>query len=76
MADGWPRFDLRSIALGNVEEASLAAVASGFGYGDAPRHDTAAGRCAGETMACDVARIVEAWERKGGDWERRPELEG
>jgi hypothetical protein len=36
-----------------------------FGYGDPPPHGDELGRCAGETMHCDLVAVIEFWRRDG-----------
>jgi len=70
---GSPLYTFRS-AFGKWEvvQHSLEKLARGFVFGDPPRHGCPG---AGETMSCVERRIVEAWERVGFEWVRRPEHE-
>jgi hypothetical protein len=44
-------------------------------YGDAPCWRLGESQCAGTMMASTPLRVVEFWERCGGQWVRRSELE-
>lgn len=73
---GWDRIDLRAVLAGKQPDdcvRSLGRLASGFDYGDPPRHDCPG---AGETMGSDLDRLLEVWERPDLDWCRRSRLEG
>ena len=81
VAGGWTRYDLWANSHGSgPAENTLEDLADRFHYGDAPHHDYVSknytGGCAGTTMNSIPRRIVEAWERKKFDWERREDLEG
>jgi len=68
VADSWPRFDM---SAKTISEHVLAELVDSFDYGDPPRHDIEAGRCAGETMSSDLVRIVEVWESVRFEWVQR-----
>lgn len=73
---GWQKIDLFALVTGREDSVvrSVEALVAGFDLGDPPRHDCPG---AGERMFCDLAEIVEVWERPGaGEWVRRADLEG
>lgn len=66
VGEGWPRYSL----VGEPRFYNLEELASGYHYGDPPRH-----QCGGDSMNCVDLRIVEAWERSGQEWSRRDDVE-
>jgi hypothetical protein len=77
VGQGWAEWDLL-YDFQAPHKNSLESLATGYHYGDPPRHGGAF--CpAGDTMNCIDVRIVEAWEKvwssTGFEWIRHPKIE-